>query len=377
MSENDVFLLSDSLGLVKMQERPYLREDDLQALLARHPDLLVASASGSSDRLLLVSREASVPDGEVSGGRWSVDHLFVDAEAIPILVEVKRSSDTRIRREMIGQMLDYAANAATFWTAEQLSGYFQATCNRQGENAEALIAELVGPDEAVATFWERVAANLDAGRIRLVFVADRVPLEVQRVVEYLNDQMSPTEVLAVEVRQYLGSEPGVKTIVPRLLGQTAKSKRRRKLGVSREPRVSDEASLLEHLSPEDGSVAADIVRWASEEGLPVRYENHQISSSAIVSVPLSQRQVRIVSITTDGSFRVWLNDLTDVQPFSDDAALESLVSRYRRIAGFDTPDGRLRTWKPFRLRILAGSADRRALFEALDYHVREIRRANA
>ena len=30
---------------------------------------------------------------------------------MPTLVEVKRSSDTRIRREVVGQMLHYAANA--------------------------------------------------------------------------------------------------------------------------------------------------------------------------------------------------------------------------------------------------------------------------
>jgi hypothetical protein len=29
-------------------------------------------------------------------------------------LEVKRSSDTRIRREVVGQMLDYAANGASF-----------------------------------------------------------------------------------------------------------------------------------------------------------------------------------------------------------------------------------------------------------------------
>jgi hypothetical protein len=33
-----------------------------------------------------------------------------DQNAVPTLVEVKRSSDTRIRREVVGQMLDYAAN---------------------------------------------------------------------------------------------------------------------------------------------------------------------------------------------------------------------------------------------------------------------------
>jgi hypothetical protein len=40
--------------------------------------------------------------------------LIIDQHAIPTLVEVKRSTDTRIRREVVSQMLDYAANADNY-----------------------------------------------------------------------------------------------------------------------------------------------------------------------------------------------------------------------------------------------------------------------
>jgi hypothetical protein len=60
------------------------------------------------------------------GGRWSVDHLFLDQEAIPTLVEVKCSSDSRIRREVVGQMLDYAANAVVYWPIETVRSLLNA-----------------------------------------------------------------------------------------------------------------------------------------------------------------------------------------------------------------------------------------------------------
>ncbi len=41
-----------------------------------------------------------------------IDHLYVDAAGVPVLVEVKRSTDTRLSREVVAQMLDYAASAA-------------------------------------------------------------------------------------------------------------------------------------------------------------------------------------------------------------------------------------------------------------------------
>jgi hypothetical protein len=50
----------------------------------------------------------------------------------PTLVEVKRSSDTRLRREVVGQMPDYTANAAAYWPAERIREWFEASCEEQG-----------------------------------------------------------------------------------------------------------------------------------------------------------------------------------------------------------------------------------------------------
>ena len=105
-----IFLLRGDDRLVEMPESPYAAEAVLQALIAKFPGLLAGDQyAGDAPRLLLlVGREASLPDDEDAAGRWSVDHLFLDQDAVPTLVEVERSSDTRIRREVVGQMLDYA-----------------------------------------------------------------------------------------------------------------------------------------------------------------------------------------------------------------------------------------------------------------------------
>jgi hypothetical protein len=102
-----IFLLSGE-NLVEMREQAYDSEDLLQAWLAKYPNLLAGGeqVTGSPRRWLLVKREAGVPDREAGGDRWSLDHLFIDQDAVPTLVEVKRSDDTRIRREVVGQMLD-------------------------------------------------------------------------------------------------------------------------------------------------------------------------------------------------------------------------------------------------------------------------------
>ncbi len=79
-----------------LREQPYDSEDILQSLLAEFPEILGESSSEKGDCWLLIEREAAVPDADAPSGRWALDHLFLDTDGIPTLVEVKRSTDTRI-----------------------------------------------------------------------------------------------------------------------------------------------------------------------------------------------------------------------------------------------------------------------------------------
>jgi hypothetical protein len=97
-----IYLLKEDSKLLAMEEAPYDSEKLLQNLLADHRDLLAGDQIDTDEprRWLLVTREMGVPGEQDGAGRWSLDHLFLDQEAIPTVVEVKRSSDTRIRREV-------------------------------------------------------------------------------------------------------------------------------------------------------------------------------------------------------------------------------------------------------------------------------------
>ncbi len=120
MGAADAIFLHDGQTLTAMQETEYATEEILQKVLADYPNLIAGVATaGDNGRLLLVRREMPVP-GATGGGQLSLDHLFIDNRGIPVLVEVKRSSDTRARREVVAQMLDYAANGVAYWPPEQL-----------------------------------------------------------------------------------------------------------------------------------------------------------------------------------------------------------------------------------------------------------------
>jgi hypothetical protein len=255
-----IYLLRGEDDLVEMREAPYDSEAVLQTLLGRYPSLLAGDQLPGDEprRWLLIRREAPVPSEQDGSARWSVDHLFFDQDSVPTIVEVKRSSDSRIRREVVGQMLDYAANAVVYWPIESLRASFEERCQQEEKDPEAEVIALLGPEADPEEFWKQAEVNLQAGRVRLVFVADDVPAELRRVVEFLNVQMNPAEVFAIEVKQFVGE--GLRTLVPRFIGQTAEAEIRKRprgegrrwgkesiLDVLRE-RASDQAVLgMEHL----------------------------------------------------------------------------------------------------------------------------------
>ncbi len=223
MKNAKIFLVGDDEAeLTPMAETAYENEDILQVLLARYPDLLPGDQITPEDprRWLLVKREMEVPSEEGEGGRFSLDHLFLDQDGIPTFVECKRASDTRTRREVVAQMLDYAANGIEYWSIDQLRQAAAETASHRGKSLDGEITQLLS-DKAeidIEGYWTRVEGNLREGKVRLIFVTDETPRELRRLVEFLNEKMTDVVVLAVEVKQFLGE--GKKALVPRVIGLT-------------------------------------------------------------------------------------------------------------------------------------------------------------
>ena len=233
-----VHLSAEELAQVEnvepLEEAPFELEENLQKLVADYPALLDGRqiASHAPRRWLLVTREQGIADISDSGARWAIDHLLVDQDAVPTLVEVKRGSNPEVRRKVVGQMLEYAAHAVRTWKANDLRQSFEQTWQDADGGPDAKLEAFlrhdsppkdeleadrqIGADE----FWDAVATNLAARKLRLLFVADAIPVELERIVEFLNEQMSGIEVLGVEIKRFQSQSS--ETFVPRVIGQHAK-----------------------------------------------------------------------------------------------------------------------------------------------------------
>ncbi|MFD9122094.1 hypothetical protein [Streptomyces bottropensis] len=302
MTDQPVFVLGEELQALELAG--FETEEEFQELLARHPRVLDfgSLADGRPLRLVLVAREMGVATHTESGAAYWLDHLFVDADGVPTLVEVKRATDTRIRREVVGQMLDYAANAARYWPAALLRRSFEETCVKDGRPLDEAYGELLGersPDE----FWTTVEERLAAGQMRLLFVADRIPLELRAIVEFLNRQMRQTDVYAVELTQYRGGGD-LRVLVPRIHGEVAtaaKSPSGRRT-TQRTTRADMDASIGSRHDPEVRRIAAALLdhaaAWGRPEGGTAKYR----SMSAYY--PVSGRHVPLWTLSLqDGPTR--------------------------------------------------------------------------
>lgn len=369
-----IYILGEGDSLIPLEEETYEAEVILQKLLADHPGLLAGEQMSPSSprRWLLISREVGVP-GEADGGaKWSLDHLFIDQDGIPTLVEVKRSTNSQIRREVVGQMLDYAANASVYWSLEQIIGSFDRRCEREHLEPEVELSEFLGDDADPDVFWQQVKTNLQAGRVRMVFVADQIPAELRRIIEFLNEQMDPAEVLGLEVHQYVGADSRV--LVPKVVGLTAGAEKAKAISTSAQ---WDRASFLERLettrNPAEAAVAEKILDWSTESQLDVKWGRGAKNGSASPKLIRNGTVYNMLSVWTDGGVQIQFSSMSQ-PPFDSHERRREFADHLESIhesIGFT--DAQLEgQWPSIKLHQLTEPAHLSRFLEAWDWYIGQL-----
>jgi hypothetical protein len=340
---SDVYIIEpDGSTAAMTQVQCKDEEKELQEILEKNYDLLPGRQIRPADpcRWLLIKREMPVPDPNTGGGRWSIDFFFVDQGGMPTFVECKRFLDTRSRREVVGQMLEYAANGQFYWDKEIIREYASTVAKKSSKNLdEAIIA--IGPEsgQSVDDFLELIENNLREGQLRLIFFMEEAPDELKSIVDFLNSQMERTEVLVVEAKQY--QKDGTKVIVPRLFGYTEEARRIKKSVIVKPgDRIQwNEEKFLhqarERLSKEELEAVSRLLAFSKSSGFEIRWGTGKDSGSfTIVSSDIFSKS--IISCFTNGSIVFSLGGLKGnvaIEKFRDDLA-NAIISEL----GFSIPN---------------------------------------
>lgn len=306
-----VYVMEEDRRTRRLQRIAVADEDkELQTLLERNLNFLPGDqiSPGQDLRWLLVKREMPVVNPSSGENLWSIDFLLVDQDAVPTLVECKRHDDTRSRREVVGQMLEYAASGRHYWTASDFRSQAQNTAGDEAKLSQKL-KELTGSETVPESFFAVMERNLQRSKMRLIFFLEASPLELRSIVEFLNGQLKDMEVLIVEARQYQHGDARI--VVPWVFGFTE------------EARVAKGASKAEteRSSPAKGETPF----WEAIEASPLRGEwkesIHGFVASArgvpgcevrwrmtcLVELPSVVPQKTLLSVNRDGSIQLYID----------------------------------------------------------------------
>ena len=182
----------------------------LQDLLFRFPETLpTAAIDAAYAGAVPVCRELSTQAGYV-------DALYVNPLGRLTLAEFKLWRNPQARREVIGQILDYAKELAS-WGYEDLQREVSKTLKRPGNVLYELVREQA-PDEA--EFVDRVTRHLKRGEFLLLIVGDGIREDVEHIVDFVQKHSGLHFNLALVEAALYRDQGGQIIVQPRVLART-------------------------------------------------------------------------------------------------------------------------------------------------------------
>jgi len=176
-------ILIQSGSPTRLERIPFLeksfREHWIQELIHTQPSLLpIDDIDSNFAPLIPLGREISTSAG-------SIDNLFISPEGYITIVETKLWRNPEARREVVGQILDYAKELNK-WTFTDLNNAVLA-CNKHQKGIVESIRQYEPIDEGdIQYLIDNISKNLNRGRFLLLIVGDGIRESVEDMVEYLS-----------------------------------------------------------------------------------------------------------------------------------------------------------------------------------------------
>ncbi|BBF94067.1 DUF4268 domain-containing protein [Blastochloris tepida] len=183
-------------------------------LIFRHPEAIpLQEIDPSYGPLIPVCTEL---DTRAAG---YADALFVNPLGMPTLVECKLWRNPEARREVVGQIIDYA-RAIRRWTFSDLQ---REAARARGEQGFDLVEHIRGqghPDLDEAAFADNVSLNLAKGRVMLLVLGDGIREGVEAIADYIQNTAALQFTFGLVEAQVFDLGEGRRIVQPRVLART-------------------------------------------------------------------------------------------------------------------------------------------------------------
>lgn len=167
----------------------------------------------------------------------------------------------------------------------------------------------------------------------MVFVADTIPRELARIVEFLNEQMK-ADVRAVEL-SWFESESGVTALTPRIIGETERAQNE-KTARSALPPIGREAWIQEHLAKFGAATtegAEAFIEVVEQAGSRAEVSKAQASLIAVADLPDGHLYPMSLSPQRKGLVSLNLSNLVSKPAFASEEARQALYDRLVAVVG--------------------------------------------
>ena len=197
----------------QVKEHKFENESALQNILYNSPEIIPIEKLGENLlQPIVFIKEAGLP------GSGNTDLIGIDEQGGITIIECKLAVNREIRRQVIGQVLEYAAY---LW--QMTYDQFENVC-RKAEGWEDNLAHIIGGKiEKVEEEWsednfiDNVASGLEAGDFRLIIAVDALNDELRRIIEFVNSRGEDSpQIYALEMRQF--ETPEHQMLIPEVFG---------------------------------------------------------------------------------------------------------------------------------------------------------------
>ena len=203
----------------------------------------------------------------------------------------------------------------------------------------------------------------------MLFIADKIPKELQRIIEFLNEQMTPAEVLGLEIKQF-GNET-IKTLVPRVIGQTYSAQIKKGL---REYNQWTEETFFNELERRNGKIAGDIVRKIIEhlENKVSRFwfGKGKRSGSIVPALDLSDNSHFPFAIWTYGKIEIYFQWYKDKPPFDSIETRMKILEKLNEIKGVSISEDKIDKRPSFDIKLLKDKSEYEKFIRLYDWFLK-------
>lgn len=300
-----------------------LGEKWLQDLIHRYPSLLPTNEiEPAFSPLVSLGRE-------ISAESWSIDNLFISPQGYLTIVETKLWRNPEARREVVGQIIEYA-KVISSWTYAELDQRIKDR-NKDELGRPLGVIDLVRrvldiSESEEGDFIDSVTRNMQLGHFLLLIVGDGIRESTEELAGYLSRSPQLHFTLALVELRIFQTEHG-RLVIPQIVTRTREITRAiirvegtqiQQISIDTDIRPKNDAlqskrytlseeDFFELLQQRTGSEEVEFAKQLMEDAIDLGFIIEMKQSSYTIRHPgplASKQRLSLLNVYSDGTFTI-------------------------------------------------------------------------